>query len=206
MNELLRPESVAPCTTLAVIVMDASTSMRRFGSTPVDALEDYVRDLATSPASGAIAAGVVTFSSEPRVCVPVTPVRVFPRRIDYVTSMGTRLYGATRDVLRTLLASDAPQVPNVIVAVFTDGEDNASSERTRIQLVELAGVAQRRDFTLLTFGIGVDGRRIAERMGFPFEREAARSAEATSEGIVQSVRATTRITLMRSLPPPRVDS
>ncbi len=203
MHDLLRPESVAPCSTLSVIVMDASTSMRRFGSTPVDSLHEYVRDLAAGPTAASIAAGVVTFSSEPRVCVPVTPVRAFPRPIDYVTSAGTRLYGATRDVLRALLASEAPQVPNVIVAVFTDGEDNASSERTRIQLVELAGVAQRRGFTLLTFGIGVDGRRIAERMGFPFEREAARSAEATSESIVESVRATTRITLLRSLPPPR---
>jgi uncharacterized protein YegL len=188
MHTLIAPDTLRIAVRLNILVLDASTSMSRFGSAPVDAVHDQVRAFAAQPEARVTAAGLVTFSAVARVVVPVTPVAQFPSRFEYGLSGGTRLFGCTRDILQTLLAADVGAHAQVCVGVITDGDDNASSEGTRLQLVELAGAAARRGFALFTTGVGVDADAVARRMGFPIHRGATATNTASEDGVAESVR------------------
>ncbi len=193
---LVRAGDVPACTTLGLLVMDESGSMERFGAAPLEAVEGYVRGLQTGPEASRIAAAIVTFSSHGRVRVPATPARHFPSGFPYLPDGGTRLYGTVRDALAAALEQRPASITEVVMAVFTDGEDNRSSERTRQELVELAASAQQAGFVLLTFGIGIDGVAIARNMGFPIEH--ARSVPATRRAVVESMRYSSDVTSMRA--------
>jgi hypothetical protein len=80
------------------------------------------------------------------------------------------------------------------VAVLTDGSDNRSSESRRLALVSLATEARARGWELLTFGVGVDGRRIAEAMGFPTDAAHAFTEAAVKEAWGSSLSRSLRVT------------
>lgn len=190
--------------TLGAIVMDESTSMRRFGATPLSALEGYLDDLRGSPDAATTAATIVTFSDAPRVRLPPTRVVSTPRFLEWSPTRGTRLYGSVYDVLASLLAHRGA-FRGAVVSVLTDGEDNGSSDRRRRALVVLAGEARALGWELLTFGIGVDARAIAQAMGFPDDPAHARTVAAEARAVADSIRCTTQVTsvVAATMRPPR---
>jgi hypothetical protein len=205
MADLLVPETpLGDVQTLGVLVVDESGSMGRYGDAPPRALEGYLADLREGPDAAATAATIVTFSSEPRVRIPLCPVRATPRFVPWQPEGGTRLYGAVYDVLASLLLRRSA-FANAVVAVFTDGEDNRSSEKRRLALVELAKEAQRAGWTLLTFGIGIDAAAVARAMGFPDDAAHAKTIPAQAEAIAESIRCSSHITRVTaaSIRPPR---
>jgi hypothetical protein len=201
---LAKPDDLGPIETIGVIVMDESGSMARFGDTPPSAIEAYLAELRASPDAPGMAASIVTFSSAPRVRVPLCPVAATPRRIDWHPGSGTRLYGSAHDVLASLLAHRAG-FRMAVVTVLTDGEDNRSSEARRLALVGLAAQARALGWELLTFGVGVDAGSIARAMGFPDDPAHARSVDAVEEEVARSIRCSSQLTLVTaaSMRPPR---
>jgi hypothetical protein len=179
--------------TLGAIIMDESGSMARFGTTPSDSLGEYLDDLRESPDAPAMGATIVTFSSSARVRLEPTPVPSAPRKLDYGPSGGTRLYGTTLDVLASLL-NHRRSFHLAVVTVITDGEDNRSQESERLRLVELSGEARALGWELLVFGLGVDARAIARRMGFSEDPERARTVAAVADEIRTSVSRSSHVT------------
>lgn len=189
--------------TLAILVMDESGSMERYGDAPRRALNRYLQGLRESPVADHTAVMLATFSRSLRSDAGLLFAHEHPNFDAYLPDDQTRLYASVRDILRPLMAELKSGVRpphrhgarelrwhrrvDVLLAVYTDGEDNLSTRGDRVELTELAGRALKRGWQLLTFGYGVDAKRIAKKMGFPHSADHARTMIADERSIHQSM-------------------
>lgn len=163
----------ASFTTIFCLVMDRSGSMMRFGDTPKKAINEHVATLQQNPNAGQAMGFVVEFAEDIRTSIPPQPLPEMPPLKSYqADGTATRLFGTVLAALKQLLELQAKtealggQV-NLILTVFTDGQDNASSPEEQQGLKELCGLALEKGLDLQVIGIGTSGQRIAHAMGFP---------------------------------------
>ncbi len=169
--------------TLVFFVMDCSTSMRRFGDEPRDALNRMLRDVRGAP--GALATSLVVCGFNRKAHTLVSgPVANILSIHTLPLDAGTRLFGTVADVLHEALVfveheHQHGNRPNVFIAVVTDGEDNLSGgELGHVQ--HLSAQARREGFHLEVYGLGVNGKYLAELMGFSVENSVNLDASAAS--------------------------
>jgi uncharacterized protein YegL len=192
---------------LSVIVIDCSTSMRRFGDAPRSALQEHVDELREDRDAARLATAIVGFHRGTQVIVPPTPVGAIAALPSWALAGGTRLYASVDDALRVSAATvrdieASGRGCRVVFAVLTDGEDNASPSTALASVRGRAAVARAKGWTLLTFGYGVMADRIAETMGFPSTEGSATSAAPDAASLRRTMSRVTHVTL-ESIRPPR---
>jgi len=175
---------VAVDTTVAMMIVDRSRSMGRFGEAPQDAINAYVHSLRESGQN--FYCGVTSFAGTTRVEIPLTAVGEIGKFDNYSTSAGTLLYATVNEALKECLAlkqkMEADNRPlRVIIGVFSDGEDNLSPAGCQSDLQKASAFAIEAGFELLAFGIGIDAKELAYDLGFP--SDYAETFEASEEGI-----------------------
>jgi hypothetical protein len=189
-------------TTLAVLVMDCSTSMRRFRDEPRALLNRMIRQLQSARGAPATFLAVFAFNRLTRLLIKPQPLMLVTQIETIELSRGTRLYGTVAEVLTQTIEfrDDRARVghtPNILVSVFTDGE-NTLSQDSISDTRRLAKEARRRDIQLDVIGLGVDGRQIARHMGF--SGDSSVHGEATSDSLSTSIGLVTeRTTTMMGL-------
>jgi len=194
MTDLTIPDGMQ---TLAILLMDESGSMQRFGAAPIDAIDRWFAEQRAAPHVATTAAAVMTFADSLRIRIPIAPIRSARRFRGYQPDGRTRLFASARDVFQGLrkeprLRGTLPG--RVVIAVFTDGKDNCSSEHSVQVLRRLSADARADGWTLLTFGFGVDARAIARSMGFPHDDAHAQTLEATAASLHRAVEYSSRVT------------
>lgn len=186
--------------TLCMLVMDCSTSMRRFGEQPRTELNSLVRTLKVERGALATSLTIYGFNRHPFLLVEGPLVNI--AAVGHLPlDRGTRLFGTVADVLTSVLQFHADMSAvgkkvNVLVAVITDGEDNLSPHDLS-EVRRLASQARRLGFQLEVFGLGIDGKYLANLMGFSVEGSV--SVAATSDGLSHTMHSITSETarLMR---------
>ena len=178
--------------TLTVLVMDCSTSMRRFGQQPRHELNAMLRTLRAEKGALATQLVVYGFNKQPFVLCQGSLTQILEIG-QLPLDAGTRLFGTVADVLTSTLrfvqeVRATGQRANVIVAVITDGEDNLSAHDLP-EVRKLAAHATRAEFHLEVIGLGVDGKFLAALMGFSVDHSV--NLAATSEGLSQSLQSIT---------------
>lgn len=160
-------------TTIFGLVMDRSGSMARFGDTPQTAINEHIGSLKTNPNAGNAVGFVIAFAEDVQLPIPPQPLASMPRLDDYApTGCATLLYRTVLAALKELLEMQAKAQAgggkaNIILTVFTDGQDNDPDESARIELYDLSGQALEKGLDLQVIGIGTSGESIAQAMGFP---------------------------------------
>ncbi len=187
-------------TTIFGLVMDRSGSMQRFGDAPEKAINDHIVSLQADPNAGNAIGFVIAFADDVELPIPPQPLAGMPRLTGYSpTGSATRLYGTVLTALKEMLelqskAQSKGADTGLILTVFTDGQDNASTEEERVELCELSGQALEKGLDLLVVGIGTPGEDIALKMGFP--PKCAVTIEAQAAAIRETMVGVTRRTCM----------
>lgn len=184
--------------TTGIIIFDESGSMKQFGDAPTRALNQYLLELSIDPNAVNISAGIITFANEARVLESVRPVSEILPIKDYRPDGGTALYGTVAETLERIYeARSHGQLPgNVLVSVFTDGEDTVSNDYLE-DLRKLVRRALEMSWIDLTiYGIGVDARELAKTMGFSTDSQHAITVPATVTGIQHTMSHASRRTIL----------
>jgi hypothetical protein len=187
-------------TTIAMMIVDRSGSMDRFGDAPQDAINAYIDSLRESGQN--FFCGVTSFADTAHVEIPLTAVGAIEKFDGYHPDGCTLLYATVQEALKECLSlkqkMSADNRPlRVIIGVFSDGQDNRSPEGCQSTLKHFSEQAIEAGFELLTFGIGISGNDLAESLGFPTDR--AETVEATKEGIHQASECMTRMSIIRPI-------
>jgi hypothetical protein len=88
-------------------------------------------------------------------------------RTNYTPNGGTNLYDAIGSTVRRIEAQLAPQasVPNVLVVIITDGEENSSQEFTQAGVRELIKAKEQEGWTFLYLGANQDAFQAGSGLG-----------------------------------------
>jgi hypothetical protein len=88
-------------------------------------------------------------------------------RTNYAPNGGTNLYDAIGSTVRRIEAQLAPQstIPNVLVVIITDGEENSSTEFTKDGVRELLKAKEREGWTFLYLGANQDAWQAGSGLG-----------------------------------------
>jgi Mg-chelatase subunit ChlD len=183
-----------------VLLVDQSGSMKPFARAVPEAFDRFVESLREGGAAEISRLAVVTFAERGEIALPFTALTAELQLEGYAPEGGTRLVDTVRDVLLALLERTWVEDERVIVAVITDGKDTSSTPEGRWELQSLALRAQAREWTLLTFGIGIDARIAARSLGFPDDPGAAQTLARSAESLFESL----AYVSSRSIPPPGV--
>lgn len=183
--------------TLAVLLIDRSTSMRKFAAGLREGFAGHVETLKASPEARGMELAVWSFAGRMATkALPPTQIALVGQMPELKFEAGTPLYTAVAQLLELLLRLPQDRELKVVLNVLTDGEDRDSHpldlESLRSLLVP---DALDRGFRLSVIGFGVDGVGIARSMGFAGETSAA--LPATVDGLHDSFRQITRNTIMR---------
>ncbi|MBU0540490.1 VWA domain-containing protein [Patescibacteria group bacterium] len=191
--------------TISVYIMDRSGSMESYAPTPKTALNQALLTLKESPVAERMAAMIVSFADHCTFDVPLQPVSRVQLLETYNPEGGTALYDTLSAIMNPLIAachdcSRRRQGVNIILSIFTDGEDNKSASHSLDEVRALARHADSYGWQLYTNGFGVDAASIAARMGFPSDRNHATSyygrPQAQAANITRSVHAATHTTIV----------
>lgn len=180
------------------LIMDRSGSMRRFGREPLAAINEHLRNLKREPQAAQTIGFVMTFADDHRFDLEPQPLADMPELEDYGPQGNTKLYGTVLEALKAMLKLKAQgeaqgTAVRMILAVFTDGEDNKSQNDQR-ELVKLSGQALEAGAELILVGLGQPAEIIAQGMGFP--PDSAVQAAATPEAVRRTMLGVTQRTRM----------
>lgn len=158
---------------LAVLIMDRSASMARFGDVPLRVINRHLERMQAAEYAALQEVSVVVFDHATDTLMPMQPlVHARPLR-PYSLGQGTRLHGTVADVLERLTSQVIEEQSrgvevSVSVVVFTDGEDRSKPAGKHLARLRRA-VMQAGDlgFQLIAVGIGIDGVRLAQELWFP---------------------------------------
>ena len=174
--------------TLSIMFIDKSGSMQRFGQTPLDCLNNHLQTLQTPPDGREQYCTVISFTEEATVELPLTKVSNGLKIKSYEADGGTLLWETVYQTLKVFLQMHKNLPDNdslqVVVGVFSDGEDNWSfPERQPRKLKKIAQRALEFGWHLYSYGIGIDAKKLASDMGFPTDDDHAKTVLATPEGL-----------------------
>lgn len=88
-------------------------------------------------------------------------------RSNYAPNGGTNLYDAIGSTVRRIESQLAPlaEVPNVLVVIITDGEENSSTEFTQTGVRELLKAKEQEGWTFLYLGANQDAWQAGSSLG-----------------------------------------
>ncbi len=182
------PRGITP--TVAVLIIDGSSSMRQFEETPLNALNGALRILKGSAAARYIAGLVLSFAHDGRTERNLQSIRQMELLTSYNTGHGSRIYRAVMVPLEAMVQAAFAsfhikgRVPfHVDLAVFTDGEDVGSTIQELLRLKEAAAHARSFGWDLNVHGFGVNARHIARQMGFAEDAGHAKSWDREEKSI-----------------------
>lgn len=174
-----------PHTSIGIMILDASGSMKEHGDAPPKAVDKAV-DTLRSDTSRTYFLGIVSFANRMQVLQRITSVDKITPLENYIAEGNTLLFGTVLDVLTFLLGQVvkageriAPDL-SVAVAVISDGHDNLSPQAQPL-LHETASAVRARGWSLQAFGIGIDSKRLAQLLGF--DPDLALTVAASAEGL-----------------------
>jgi hypothetical protein len=181
---------------LPIILMDRSKSMGAFGDAPLIAMNDYLASLQQEPNASSASVVIGSFADDARIEMPHVRLLEAKPLPTFELGVCTRLHATIADVLRELIiVTHRPGLIGrleILLAVFTDGEDNPKTDAAEVR--SLALEAQLLGFKLMFNGIGVDHKKKAPQIGFPIDLGC--TVAANGEGIKRSMARATRITSM----------
>lgn len=202
---------------ISVLLLDRSGSMDHFGQKPREQVNRFLKELSQDENADQIMVGVMTFSDQMAIDVPLQNAQLCPQVPTYTASGGTALYHTAYETLGALMLltnsrGNRGLKTDVLVNVFTDGEDTSSPQNLLPGLRALCLEGRNRGWQLRVFGFGVDAVAIAADMGFidKIHPQAnpncgGYTVEATAAGMEHStifvVQATSRTTVMGGGPP-----
>jgi Mg-chelatase subunit ChlD len=173
-------------TTLAVLLIDRSTSMRQFAAELKTGFASHLDALKASPEAERLAIAVWSFAGRgPRQEIRPIPVASVQGMGELTFQGGTPLYTSVVHVLEVLLRLPPNEQLKVVLNVLTDGDDRGSHPIDLPQIRHcLAPMALHRGFSLSVIGFGVDGVAIARGLGFTGNTSVAHPA--TKDGLKDS--------------------
>jgi len=179
--------------TLSIIILDASISMAEHGDVPQRCVNEHIETLKNPPDGRKQYCTVIVFGEDYRALIPPIAAESLQPISNYrADGKSTLLYETVYKTLQNYLAIHSinrPENLKIFVGVFSDGDDNKSDRARQPRKVKkLAQVAQSLGWELFCFGIGIDGKALAESMGFPTDDQHCRTVKADEGGI----RATTQ--------------
>lgn len=174
------------------VTVDASTSMRPLAQATRAAVNGYI---ATLQSGTAVRYGMSVFSHIVRRVVSATPVdSVAPLAVDaYMPDGRTALYDAVGDAIDAIDSLDVPPAFPV-VAIFSDGDDNASGH-TAAQIAERIAACMARGWRFVFFAATSEATKAAARLGIPASEIAQYAATGigTSDAFGRLARSTQRL-------------
>lgn len=179
---LMRKEN----TTIAIMALDASGSMKGHNQAPAHAVDAVVGELRTARDGRHYYVGVTSFAARATVLQRVMPVSEISPIRGYIANGPTRLYGTVYDLLALLinearaLAEPMAKDLRVILGVFSDGDDNASPSYHGV-LRQTSQIARDLGWQLQAYGIGIDAAALANLLGF--NPDQSLSVEGSIAGI-----------------------
>jgi hypothetical protein len=188
---------LAPCpTTISVMVIDASDSMKKFAGAARQAILDHIENLRVDKDRTYLSA-IIGFNDDSFVILPLTLVSENMPEILYDPQGHTLLWqtvALTMAQLRILVmeARKKNQQVDVVFGVISDGKDNRSPEGILELLHKVVGKSLADGWDLQTFGIGIDAKELAVQMGFPTDEKHAHTMKATAEGVREAAMSMTQ--------------
>jgi len=176
--------------TLSVMIIDRSGSMQKYGGTPQKCVNDHLAAIKNPPDGREQFVTVITFADDAKIEIPVSPAATAQPLETYVADGWTLLWQTVHETLKlfcTLHRMNNPTNLKVFVGVISDGDDNRSDntiypKKTR----KWAQIALDLGFELFAYGIGVDGKKLAEDMGFPSDDQHAFTLEASVASVQEA--------------------
>ncbi|MFA5186054.1 MAG: hypothetical protein WC551_06200 [Patescibacteria group bacterium] len=158
--------------TIFGLLMDRSGSMQRYGDTPRAVINGHIGKLQLDANADGALGFVVTFADDSRWDIPPQPLAAMPLMSSYQAEGNTKLYETVLKALRELMALKGKFLAqgvkvNLILTVFTDGEDSYNIRSIIDELVQTSGLALEAQAKLELIGIGHPAKAIARAMGFP---------------------------------------
>lgn len=176
--------------TVSIMILDKSSSMLRFGFSPVEAVNDHLRELQKIHDDIDRLFALVTFSDESRVEVPLGIVENIPLYENYRPHGNTLLWKTVDNVLDECLKRFNECPPDIrvnskiVIGVISDGQDNKSdTSRFPEALQRKSRKALDCGWELLTFGLGIRADKLAFEMGFPPDAKHAFSLKAKAQSL-----------------------
>lgn len=172
--------------TLSIIILDASPSMQKHGLVPQECVNEHFKAIRNPPDGRKQYCTVITFHDAAFVNIPLTPADQLADMNNYHTDGSSTLLWETVYQTLKLFSTAMPQTTNlkIFVGVFSDGGDNASDhERQPHKVKRMAQKVQALGWELFCFGIGIDGKKLAEDMGFPTDDKHVKTVAADEAGI-----------------------
>ncbi|MCX6745370.1 MAG: VWA domain-containing protein [Candidatus Parcubacteria bacterium] len=185
--------------TLSIMIMDKSGSMKKFGKAPLKAINDHIKSLKAANDGRKHYCGIISFNDKAQVEKEVMDVSRMVPLFSYHPGNGTLLWETVDKTLRDLITLWLPyqsEKLKIVVGVISDGEDNHSDRHLYPKSLQTAARwAINHGWELLTFGIGINGRRLAAEMGFPMDSQHAFTMEANEQGLKDTSVTMTQTTL-----------
>jgi len=188
-------------TTLSVLILDRSGSMKEYGDAPIKAVNDHIRKLQEAADGCNYLFGLVSFADAPRLEIDITDVK----RIELLQAIEcdgqTLLYETVWRTINLLynrylnLTDREQSLLKVVIGVISDGADNQSPSSQPGRLKNLAELVRSFGWETLVFGIGVSGKVLAEKMGFTVDDQHAFDLAADRSSLNASSITLTQTTL-----------
>lgn len=172
--------------TLALLLLDRSSSMAEYGQTPRLAANECIQAVQNVPGAENARLAVFTFGNEVTLDVRPQPVKAASPIQTYLPNGGTKLYEAVYVALYVALEHHAVEEgegrkTEVVISVITDGQDTTSTPKYWKLMRQLSEQARRLGFKLQVIGIGIDSHSLAEDLGF--ESALAKTVAPTAQGV-----------------------
>lgn len=169
-----------------IAVVDRSGSMERIRGAAIEGYNSFVRQQAEAPGDTFITTLMFNGDSIPTRFANAEPAR-FARTLDrfsYAPNGGTALRDALGYAIENVGYPREQAGDQVIVAVLTDGEENASKVYSEARIHTLVSAAQERGWTFIYLAANIDAFATGQQYGFnpthtySFAHDAAGTAEA----------------------------
>lgn len=178
--------------TLSVLILDASMSMVRFGDTPRKCVADHLIAIKKSPDGREQFCAVITFNNRATIVIPPARADAISDSFLYQNDYGTLLWKTVHETLKwfcTYHRLHSPKNLKVFVGVISDGADNKSDRAIYPQKTQKwSKRALDFGFELFAYGIGIDGQKLAEDLGFPTDDKHAFTLEASARSVERGTR------------------
>ena len=158
--------------TIVVLVLDETGSMNQVRDETIQGVNQYLETLKKDNSQDDTLFTLTLFNSK-EIRTPYNGVSlndVAPiTRDTYKPDEWTPLYDAVGKAIRSTEALEIRQIPapNVILAVMTDGLENASREYTNTQIITTITEKQTKGWTFVFLGANQDSWKTAGSIGVP---------------------------------------
>lgn len=202
--------------TITVLIIDRSGSMQGKEEAVLSAVNNHLKAIKNPPDSREQFCTVITFADKYRIDVKLNHASQIQQMDSYNPNGSTLLWKTVYKTIKlflepyTALSAEKRKKLKIFVGVFSDGEDNSSNESGQPalypeKLQSMAKKALQKGFEFLTFGFGVDVKKIAGNMGFPTDDNHAFQFAKSTAGIAKAGEAFTHITTVTGFDGSRFD-